>query len=246
MGTKDMLTMRFRVTKARVTLLLAFAFLVWHPGFIGSETLQMTTYYPAPYGGYVSILTTNQTVLARDAGRVGIGTAGPVDKLGISGGGIDIAGGGIMIDGGQTIQSRGRMHIYGQEILYLLNRSGVIVSTAWGGNGNLTVEGSQTVGGNLTVSGATSLNGALTVNGWTTLNSNLTVNGTVYGLCQRVAYTYGGNQACSGGYNIMGVTGDGSPRIVGFLPSGVTTSGAGRYIVLGEDWGGTMICCRIN
>lgn len=42
-----------------------------------------------------------------------------------------------------TIQNdAGRMHIYGTERLYLLNRDGVIVSRAWGGTGNLTVEGS--------------------------------------------------------------------------------------------------------
>lgn len=222
MGTKNVFTVELRVTRARATLLLAFAFLIWHPGFIGSETLQLTTYYPAPYGGYVSILTTNQTLLARDAGRVGIGTANPVDKLGIAGGGIDISGGGITMDGGQTISSRGRLHIYGQELLYLLNMSGVVVGSEWGGNGNLTVEGNLTV------------------------NKDVTINGSIYGLCTRVNYSYGGNQGCPGGYNIMGFYGDGWARVGGFLPASSTTSGAGTYVVLGEDWGGTMICCKIN
>ncbi len=52
---------------------------------INSENLQISTYYPAPYGGYVSILTTNNTWLARDAGRVGIGTANPTSKLTLAG-----------------------------------------------------------------------------------------------------------------------------------------------------------------
>lgn len=39
------------------------------------------------------------------------------------------------------------MHITGGEILFLLNTSGVVVSRAWGGNGNLTVEGTATVYG---------------------------------------------------------------------------------------------------
>ena len=30
---------------------LVFFFIVWRPGFIASETLTLTTYYPAPYGG---------------------------------------------------------------------------------------------------------------------------------------------------------------------------------------------------
>ena len=35
----------------------------------------------------------------------------------------------------------GRLHISGGEILYLLNKSGVIVGKEWGGTGNLAVEG---------------------------------------------------------------------------------------------------------
>jgi len=140
MKTKE-ITLKLKFNRHQAAALLAVFFLAWHQAFLGSETLTLTTYYPAPYGGYVSLLTTQQTLLARDAGRVGIGTANPVDKLGIAGGGIDVAGGGIMIDGGQTIQSRGRMHLFGQELLYLLNRSGVVIGREWGGNGNLSVQG---------------------------------------------------------------------------------------------------------
>ncbi len=35
----------------------------------------------------------------------------------------------------------GRLHISGGELLYLLNKSGVVVGKEWGGTGNLTVEG---------------------------------------------------------------------------------------------------------
>lgn len=47
-------------------------------------------------------------------------------------------------DIGLTIQSdmpAAPVHIYGQERLYLLNMDGVYVSKAWGGNGNLVVDG---------------------------------------------------------------------------------------------------------
>ena len=40
-----------------------------------------------------------------------------------------------------TLSSPGRLHISGEEHLVLLNKTGVTVSKAWGGNGNLTVEG---------------------------------------------------------------------------------------------------------
>ena len=42
---------------------------------------------------------------------------------------------------GGTISSQGRMHIGGPELLYLLNKSGVIIGKEWGGNGNLSVKG---------------------------------------------------------------------------------------------------------
>lgn len=48
----------------------------------------------------------------------------------------------LQIGSGQTISSPGRMHIYGEENLYLLNKGGVHVSSAWGGNGNLYVDNS--------------------------------------------------------------------------------------------------------
>lgn len=51
------------------------------------------------------------------------------------------------------VNSGGRLHIAGPELLYLLNKSGVIVSGAWGGNGNLTVDGDTVLGKNVNVGG---------------------------------------------------------------------------------------------
>jgi len=47
----------------------------------------------------------------------------------------------IVLGASRILYSPGRMHVFGEENLYLLNRGGTIVSKAWGGNGNLTVEG---------------------------------------------------------------------------------------------------------
>src|SRR6185369_15623712 len=44
------------------------------PQYLGSETLTMVTTYPSPMGVYKNIVTTGQTLIARDAGNVGIGT----------------------------------------------------------------------------------------------------------------------------------------------------------------------------
>jgi hypothetical protein len=46
-------------------------------GYLGSETVSLTTYYPAPSGVYTRIITTADTYLARDGGMVGVGTTAP-------------------------------------------------------------------------------------------------------------------------------------------------------------------------
>lgn len=72
--------------------------------------------------------------------RVGVGTMTPQARL-------DVTGGDIRLEGGRTFYCPGRLHVHGEEILFLLNKGGVNVSRAWGGNGNLTVEGDLFVGG---------------------------------------------------------------------------------------------------
>jgi hypothetical protein len=47
----------------------------------------------------------------------------------------------------------GRLHVDGPERLYLLNKSGVYVTNAWGGNGNLTISGRTTLGQDETFAG---------------------------------------------------------------------------------------------
>jgi hypothetical protein len=54
---------------------------------------------------------------------------------------------GDLVMGGATInRPDGRMHIAGGELLYLLNKNGVIIGKEWGGNGNLQVQGETNTG----------------------------------------------------------------------------------------------------
>ncbi|MBI5631587.1 MAG: hypothetical protein HY921_11980 [Elusimicrobia bacterium] len=52
---------------------------------LGSESVTLMTYYPAPSGVYVKMITTADAYLARDAGSVGIGTVAPGAKLEVRG-----------------------------------------------------------------------------------------------------------------------------------------------------------------
>ena len=63
-----------------------------------------------------------------------------------------------------NITPAGRFHIDGPELLYLLNQSGVIVSKAWGGNGNLTVEGNLSVAGDINMSAASTVYSTTSLN----------------------------------------------------------------------------------
>lgn len=218
MKTKEII-FKIKFNRHQAMALLALFFLAWHPAFLGSETLTLTTYYPAPYGGYVSLLTTQQTLLARDAGRVGIGTPNPVDKLGIAGGGIDVAGGGIMIDAGQTIQSRGRMHVFGQELLYILNRSGVVIGREWGGNGNIDIQG------------------------------NANVRGTLTGLCNWRNMVGNGWSYCGGGENLVNTNFTSWVQEWTCIGTGAEGTVRAKTCTAGTKWtgvSGNMLCCRIQ
>ena len=73
------------LTKKTVFTGLTLSLLVFLGCPVNSENLTLTTYYPAPYGGYVSLLTTGNALLARDGGNVGVGVAAPSAKLDVAG-----------------------------------------------------------------------------------------------------------------------------------------------------------------
>ncbi len=68
---------------AMVALILVFPVVE-----LDSESVTLTTYYPAPSGVYTKMVTTRDTILGRDSGAVGIGTGSPTDKLHVDGGAV--------------------------------------------------------------------------------------------------------------------------------------------------------------
>jgi hypothetical protein len=100
----------FRITPGSARLLLAACLLALSAGDLASESLTLSTYYPAPLGVYASIITTGSggvnTLLARDSGRVGIGPNAktPLTQLQVTGDGTGFAqiGGGTGCGGNYT------------------------------------------------------------------------------------------------------------------------------------------------
>lgn len=64
---------------------MALLFFMLHAPELGSESISLTTYYPAPSGIYAKLVTTGDAYLASAAGSVGIGLTDPVQKLDVSG-----------------------------------------------------------------------------------------------------------------------------------------------------------------
>lgn len=220
-------------TRRTAVLLLSLFFLCWHPGFIGSETLTLTTYYPAPYGGYVSILTTGRTLLARDTGTVGIGTNNPLATVK-----LDING---------NTRSVGQIQ-WGANRGTLTTDQGSSIEL--GGTGTPYIDFSQNSWQDFSARIMLSQANRLRVEGSLEVTGDFYVNGSIRNFCSRITYGVGGTVFCPASHTVMGFQGDGVARVTGFLPrtwaAQQSQQGTGTVVIMGEDWGGTMVCCRFN
>lgn len=263
METAEELNIRISFNRKNVLSLLVLFFLCWHPGYIESESLTLTTYYPAPYGGYVSLLTTGgnagapvNTLLVRDAGTVGIGSGAsvPTGKLEVRGGYLNIvnAEGGAgtwrlgAVNGVPGAYSTGLSAIRGDGGLRLAGRARDMSTGA-----DLFINTSGNVGINTT--GPTE---RLHVNGNVRIEAgNLGIGGDgvttgfITGICQ--ARNFGtGTSSCltlGSGYRVIATYGTVSCPSSGQLFLGGDIQNPTRwrpYVV--EGCGGTMLCCRIR
>lgn len=69
----------------KTTAPIALAAVLFLPAALSTESMTLTTFYPAPYGVYTQLRSTRNTFLAYQGDRVGIGTVTPGSKLGING-----------------------------------------------------------------------------------------------------------------------------------------------------------------
>ncbi|OGR39099.1 MAG: hypothetical protein A2X29_10340 [Elusimicrobia bacterium GWA2_64_40] len=164
MKTKE-ITLKLKFNRHQAAALLAVFFLAWHPAFLGSETLTLTTYYPAPYGGYVSLLTTQQTLLARDSGNVGIRTGAVLPRRPLDVGGEIVATNRITMAQDMGTASRtwhldnsaGTFRIFDQPNISTVGTERFTINSLGnanhGGNLNMSRNGAAITGTNMSISG---------------------------------------------------------------------------------------------
>lgn len=67
--TKEII-LKLRVSAKHLLAVIALSLIIWRPAMLDSASMTMTSYYPAPYGGYGQLMTTGNTFLAEDSSAV--------------------------------------------------------------------------------------------------------------------------------------------------------------------------------
>ena len=145
------------------------AMLLAGAGELNSESVTLSTYYPAPSGVYTNMITTDNTFLARDGGNVGIGTTSPDYKLDVGGiirGQSETGSGDVLIIGNDVklsdIDIANTAGLYGlQDSTRGSLKLGSGGGTVSGYNGNVGI-GTVSPGEKLEVTGNATVSGAVT------------------------------------------------------------------------------------
>ena len=275
MENERILIIQFQLTRFKVLAILTALFICFHPKLLGSEQLTLTTYYPSPYGGYAKLLTTDQTLLARDAGRVGVGNASPARTLHV--GGTDSTRGQISLTQNGSVATNSTAGIYwhsgtGYGIYreagawsnpYPDLRIAFNTGIKFGANSNyngmrfynsytMPSTGLVMAVNDASTSGANNVyvKNRLGINRTPSYPLDVTgdarISGRLLGMCKSVTYVEGGNESCGSNYQVFAHYGRGDTQISGFLPASGNMGGVGTFISLGQDWNGTLLCCRIQ
>ncbi len=235
MENENILTLRLRLTRRKALFILTAFFLAWHPGFLGSETLTLTTYYPAPYGGYAALLTTGQTLLARDGGvanyiNVGAGYNGTGNRRDAT---VKLE-----VGDGAISTSAGMRWGVGRGAL-TADQGG---SIELGGSGGFPhVDFSQNMAQDYSARLWLAQAGRLEAVG------DFSLTGVIQDACSRVAYT-ASCPADSDGVvrkQMVGFLPDSSGYVSGFLYKN-GAAGVGTYVSMPYTRSGVKVCCRFN
>lgn len=142
-----------------------------------SESVSLTTYYPAPSGIYTQMISTNNTWLSRDGGSVVIGqnSAAAAGKLTLTAGSMSGTYG--LTPGYANWAAYGTgsggAAIYNDANVY--RKLMIVGNNSAGGSREVGVWDNITINGTETVSGNETVNGNSTVNGNATVAGNLTI-----------------------------------------------------------------------
>lgn len=88
--SETVLRLELRLTRPQAIAALTMALMTWYAPELGSENVVLTTYYPAPSGIYTRMITTNETLLARDGGNVAVGSAVGGAKFSVMNGNVGV------------------------------------------------------------------------------------------------------------------------------------------------------------
>lgn len=173
----------FRMGQRSLRWLMAACMVLAAAPELASESVTLTTYYPAPSGVYTKMITTNQTILARDTGSVGIGTSSPGAKLEVNGtfqtDSTSVLGGATTVNGQLTVNSavvaNAYMPNYAGWASYGTGSGGAAIYNDAGTYKTLMLVGNNSAGGVRQVSVWDQLN----VNGAENVYGNEYVSGTM-------------------------------------------------------------------
>lgn len=85
MNQNEEINIRLVVSRRQLKVFLSLLLVLGLAYALESATVRFSTTYPSPSGFYRKLVTTQDTLLARDSGNVGIGTSDPQAKLDVNG-----------------------------------------------------------------------------------------------------------------------------------------------------------------
>lgn len=217
-----------RVARAGLAALL----MVFYAPELVSESVSLTTYYPAPSGIYTQMITTSNTWLGRDGGNIIAGNGAASGKLAIYGGNLTVNGGNdVVMSAGSELQMGGAA-INGTFGIVPNYANWASYGTGGGGaaiyNSNeaayqaLMLVGNNSGGGvrrvkiwdEMTVNGNSIMNGNVTASGNVTAGGKIQAGVNGHGVfpvssnyCYTVTVARNGGSMCAAGYYITLVSG---------------------------------------